>query len=433
MASILNGLFSGRAGISSHGVAISVVSDNISNSSTIAFKTSRAEFSDLIAGSQITGRIIGSGSSVNKITRIEEQGTLEFTNRPLDLAIDGSGYFIVADGATRYYTRAGNFKVNSAGYIVDQNGFSVLGFPSDGTGSLQPINVNNVSQGTVKTSEVTISGNLNASADILTNGSSDIPTVSNAGSTTSTTTYADLSDVAAFSTVVDVFDSLGESHTVTFFFFHTASNTWVVNGYVNSEEVDPTGSATGLPRLIGSATLTFSSDGTRSNTPSSGSQDIEATIPWNNGSTTTDTIDFTFDPFTQFSAPSAIQAITQDGKGIGSVTSISVDASGNIFALLDNGQTSTIATIGMATFANAEGLDRVGNNLLQESTESGEPVIGSPGKGNFGSIQSGSLELSTVDLASEFIKIVTLQRGFQASSRIITTINQLLNEIIQLA
>ena len=133
MPSIINGLFAGRSGIASHGTAISVVGDNISNSSTIGFKAARAEFEDLIAGGQTAGRVVGSGSSVSAVSPIFEQGTLELTSRPLDLAIDGNGYFALANGAERFYTRAGNFKIDSAGFVVNPNGLAVLGFPAGGT------------------------------------------------------------------------------------------------------------------------------------------------------------------------------------------------------------------------------------------------------------------------------------------------------------
>jgi len=432
--SIINGLFAGRSGIASHGTAIAVVGDNIANSSTIGFKSTRAEFEDLIAGGQTAGKVVGSGSAISAVTSIFEQGTLEFTSRPLDLAVDGNGLFVLADGAERFYTRAGNFKVNSAGFLVNPNGLAVLGFPAGGSGSLEPINVNTISQDSVASSRVGMAGNLDAGSAVLPGGAADIPVVAAAGSVASTTTYAQLAAVADFSSSVKVFDSLGAGHDVTVFFYHTGANSWTVRGYVNSEEVDPSGAATGLPRLIGSATLNFNPDGSRSNVPAVGTGDFDdIAVPWQNGSSQTATLDFTFSPFTQFSSSSNILSVTQDGEGIGTVTSLSITKEGQINALLDNGQSAVIGAIGLANFANVEGLVRTGKNLLQQSPESGEPIVGQPTTGTFGAVQSGSIELSTVDIANEFVKMITLQRGFQANSRIITTINQLLNDIIQLA
>jgi flagellar hook protein FlgE len=144
-------------------------------------------------------------------------------------------------------------------------------------------------------------------------------------------------------------------------------------------------------------------------------------------------VDFAFAPLTQYAAQSNILSVTQDGSGVGAVQSISVGTDGKITALLTNGQNSELGQLALATFTNQEGLARMSGNLLSASTASGAAVIGKARSGTFGAIKSGTLELSTVDIASEFVRIITLQRGFQASSRIITTINQLLNDIIQLA
>ncbi|MCB0332400.1 MAG: flagellar hook protein FlgE [Bdellovibrionales bacterium] len=447
--SIVNGLFAGRAGINSHGAAIAVVGDNISNSSTVGFKSSRAEFEDLIAGGQVSGRTIGSGSSLAAVTTSFTQGTLEFTSRPLDLAIDGNGLFVVADGAQRYYTRAGNFKVDSAGYIVDQNDYALLGFPQNGSGALEPININNVSSSTTPTANVSIAGNLDADAAIVTApqdtgviATADVYSTANPAIVpASPMSYVELNNLAEFQTVVDVIDSLGATHTVTLFFFRTnggdtaAPNDteWTIQAYTDAQDVSiAAGPADGTPVLIGEAFVGFDSDGTRNGTVPS--QDITASnIPWSNGADSTQDVDFLFDPFTQFAANSNISAITQDGQGVGAVTSISVESDGRIFALLDNGQSTILGTVGLVNFANPAGLQRIGSNLLQQSGTSGEPIVGKPADGTFGSLQAGSLELSNVDLASEFVKVITLQRGFQASSRIISTIDQLLSEIIQLA
>jgi flagellar hook protein FlgE len=136
---------------------------------------------------------------------------------------------------------------------------------------------------------------------------------------------------------------------------------------------------------------------------------------------------------TQYAAASNILSVSQDGKGIGSVSSISIGGDGKVSALLTNGQTSVIGSIALANFSNPEGLLRLGKNQLGVSVASGDPIYGKPTAGTFGAIKAGTVELSTVDIASEFVRIITLQRGFQASSRIITTINQLLNDVIQLA
>ncbi len=428
MASIVNGLFAGRAGITSHGSAIAVAGDNISNANTIGFKANRAEFEDLLAGSGVIGRQFGSGSAITHVSTVFEQGTLEFTGRPLDLGISGNGYFVLAQNDQRYFTRAGNFKVDSAGFIVNQDGLAVLGFPANGSGALEPININTLQQNSVESTEVTIAGNIDASTNLV-----DTAVIPDPGvAVPPTVTYADLNAYAAYSSVVDVFDSLGEKHTTSLFFYHTDTNEYTVRAYVNNEDVDATGTLTGYPRLVGEKIMQFGGNGQRNPLPVVGTPDFTTNIAWNNESEAGE-IAFTFSPMTQYSAASNILSISQDGKGVGVVTTLAVSSGGEVSALLTNGQNAVIGTLAMANFANPEGLARLGGNLLSLSAQSGEPVYGTAESGNFGSIKSGTVELSTVDIASEFVKIITLQRGFQASSRIINTINQLLNEIIQLA
>ena len=438
MPSIINGLFAGRSGISSHGTAIAVVGDNISNSSTPGYKTSRAEFEDLIAGGQTAGKVVGSGSQTSSVSTIFQQGTLEYTGRTLDLGIDGNGFFVVEQAGQRFYTRAGNFKINSAGYIVDQHDANVLGFSATGSGALEPLSVNSISQNSVATKNVGIAGNLSASAAIIDPAS--IPAVDPAtGGGASTTTYAELNAVAQFSTVVDVFDSLGAKHTMTYFYFHTGANEYTVRGYVNSEDVDTAvPPSEGYPRLLQQADgttdfkLKFKGDGSVDTTDPALVSKLTYATTWNNGASAAD-VAVDMSQFTQYSAKSNILAITQDGQGIGTVTNLSIQTNGDIYAMLDNGQSAIIGTVGMVNFSNPEGLTRVGKNLLLQSPQSGEPVVGKPQSGTLGAVKSGSIELSTVDIADQFVKMITLQRGFQANSRIITTINQLLNEIIQLA
>jgi flagellar hook protein FlgE len=176
--------------------------------------------------------------------------------------------------------------------------------------------------------------------------------------------------------------------------------------------------------------MAFLGDGTRA---AVGNPDIGlGPIAWANGANPSN-IGMTFDPFTQFSTPSSISSLVQDGSGSGSVVSFNVETDGTLFATLDNGETAVVGQIGMATFGNPEALRRTGESLYTESQNSGQPVIGTAQTGRFGGIEAGALELSTSDIASDFIKLISIQRGFQGSSRIISNIDDLLNEIINLA
>lgn len=414
MAGIADGLFAGRAGIQAHGTAISVLADNISNSNTVAYKASRTEFSDLVSGNLQGGGTslqAGSGSSATGITSLFNQGSFEITGRGLDLGINGSGFFILEDAGARFYSRAGNFRVDEQGNILNQNGLNVLGFPANGQGGLESLNVATVTQDNIETENANFAGNFDASSPVTA-----VP---------GAPTFASLTSNSTFSTFVDVFDSLGASHTVSLFAFKTGPNAFTVNGYVDAGEV---GGAAGSPSLIGTTNMTFNADGTLA----AGGTFTANPIAWSNGSAAGD-IDFDLTAFTQFSSPSSVNSVTQDGEGAGNIIAFNVDSQGNLFAQLDNGQNTVIGALALATFASPEGLGRVGGSLFIEGSDSGEPVVGTPGVGQFGSIEAGALELSTADIGNDFIKLITLQRGFQGSSRIITSIDELLNEIINLA
>lgn len=437
MPSISDGLFSGRAGIQSHGTAIAVLADNISNSNTTGFKATRADFADLLSGSigggSGTGVTVGSGSSVLSTTTIFNQGTFENTGRNLDVAVNGDGFFIVEDSlGSQYYTRAGNFKVDADGNLLNQNGYSVMGFPTGGAGGLDSLNVNTVNTNDISTSNVGVTGNLDAGATIIAP-----PATRSATNGAATTTFSELATISGesqFSTFVDVFDSLGGSHTVTSFYFKTGSNSYTVRSYVDGADIDQATSPNavdGLPYQIQGTVLQFNNDGTLlSATPEAGYAN-PVTIDWAGGADD-GSINFDFTGFTQFSIPSSPSSISQDGSGGGQVVSFNIGEDGTVFAQLNNGQTTTIGRLALARFSNPEGLSRTSGSLYRETITSGEPVVGIPSTGQFGSLAPQSLELSTADLASDFIKLISLQRGFQGSSRIIGNIDELLNEVVNL-
>jgi flagellar hook protein FlgE len=462
--SIANGLFAGRAGIAAHGTAIGVLGDNIANANSTGFKASRADFSDLLAGNLGGGSggiTVGSGAQVKSVKPVFTQGTLEFTGRGLDNAIDGAGFFVVEDtGGGRSYTRAGNFQLSKTGELLDQNGFNVMGFPATKQG-IQPLSVQNITQSEIKSTAVKITGNLDAGAngqlftsfwDASTGSVLTTNTGTPAGVTTipAFTTFSTLNNSADFQVPVNVFDSLGGSHPVNLFFFRDrnfaptatpdVATRWMVRAYVDGAELR-NGTPSAPVQLGGDGFMTFDSDGTRV-TPIAGASVItNAQLPievtpnrfrWANGAPS-DEIDFNLEPFTSFNNKSLVNSLSQDGKGAGNVVSFSIQADGSLFAQLDNGTTTSIGRLAMANFANPEALDRRGNALYVQSSTSGDPVIGRPQSGQFGAIQAGALELSTTDIASDFIKLISLQRGFQGSSRIITSINELLNDVINLA
>lgn len=432
MASIINGLLSGRTGIASHGSAIAVIGDNISNASTIGYKASRAEFSDIIAGGGGSGGVVGAGSQAANVSTIFQQGTFEYTGRSLDLAVDGAGTFVLSKDGERFYSRAGNFLVDKDGYIVSQGGLNVQGYSGSLTaGGLVDLSINNITQSNVSTANATIAGNLDSRATAAT-----IPNIQTGATAVPDydPTFATVTNAASYVAPLKVFDTLGASHDLSIAFYKTGTTgQWNVEVYAVASEVDAAADVASEPRRIGTSVggtpMTFNSSGVLTG----GGSLTLTNIPWVNGSDTNQDIVIDLSGFTQYANLSSITAQTQDGKGVGTVTSLSVGKDGQLFALLSNGQSSVLGSIALANFANVEGLTRVGSNLMTQSNTSGEPIIGVPQSGPFGKISAGALELSTSDIASEFVKLIQLQRGFQASTRVVTTINQLLNDIIQLA
>lgn len=423
MSSILSGLFSGRSGIQSHGTAISVLADNIANQNTIGYKAGRADFVDLLAGSLGDGgrgaSSVGSGSAVKNVTRVMSQGTFEPTGRGLDLAIDGNGFLVVQDqSGVTYFTRAGNLSVDSDGNLLDQNKNFVMGYSATGSGAITKINVTEKVAGNVNTTRASATGNLDARAAI---------SVDNAGTLGANVPYMDLNNADVFSMPVNTFDTLGVDHTLRVSYFKTGSNTWQAAVYADGGEVDL--GTPGEAHLLGSMTLSFNSSGQLTTTPPT----LTVNPAWNNGSTQGVPIEINFGGFTQSGTNSSLDSLSRNGTGTGSVVGYTFGENGDLIAQLDNGQTSVIGTIALATFANPEGLQRVGNSLYIASVASGETIMGRPGVGTFGSIASGSLEMSTADMASDFIKLISLQRGFQGSSRVIGSISDLLNEVVNLA
>ncbi|HMO18558.1 MAG TPA: flagellar hook protein FlgE [Oligoflexia bacterium] len=423
MPSIIDGLFSGRSGIQAHGTAISVLADNIANQNTVGFKAARADFVDLLAGSLGGGGATstGSGSAVKTITRVLTQGTFEFTGRGLDVGIDGNGFLLVRDTAgTTYYTRAGNLSVDADGLLRDQNGLLVLGYSANGSGAITPLNVTDRVAGDIATSRIALGGNLNSDTPVT------APLAAGA-------TYAELNDAAGFAYSFTAFDSLGGQHNMRAYFFKTdaATRTWTARVYVDGGDVTTAPPSTpGIPVLVGTVPLVFGNNG-QLTTPTDAIQNSIA-INWSNGAAPS-TLQLDFARFTQYSSPSNIDSSAQNGTGSGSVVGYSVSPDGSLEAQLDNGQRALVGTIALASFANSEGLRRVGNSLFAQSRASGEPIIGSPNVGTFGRLESGALELSTSDLASDFIKLISLQRGFQGSSRVVGSISDLLNEVVNLA
>lgn len=417
-------LYSSREGITSHGQAISVVADNLSNSSTVGFKRSRTEFADLMAegyeGRQSETEICGAGVAISEVRPIHETGILEPTGRSLDAGIDGLGFFMVGDEASTYYTRAGNFQMRSDGMLSTSDGLAVLGYQGSATtGTLGPINLLDIKTGGQASSVLTIYGNNDASQAIKTAPSSPA-------------TFADLAKAASGISVVEIYDSLGAVHSITIASTKTAAGQWNVQAYIDDGEVS--GGTPGTPRLLGQVDLGFGSDGVIPEANKAAAKISIPNVQFANGATgpSAGTMSIDFSNYTQFAAPAQVSGITKDGQSAGQVKGYEIRQNGEVRATLDTGSSVLLGTIQLANFNNVDGLQRIGNSLYSATSAAGERSTGSPGTSTLGKLAGASLERSTVDIANEFIDLVVYQRGYQANSQMLSATTQMIKDTITL-
>jgi len=405
----------GLSGLSSSAKALDVISHNVANANTTGFKASQTIFADVYSTTIGANPYmqVGSGVSVPAVRQNFTQGSITTTGNALDMAINGDGFFItkrpVRSDLQMFYTRAGEFQLDKDGYVISANGYQLLGYPgAAGAGDPQPIRVPFDAGRPAETSQVEMTFNLDAGQ----------PAITATFDATDPTTYN-------FSTSVQVYDSLGIAHNLTFYFQKTAPGTWEVYGSFDGDPavLDPTTPLT---------TLTF--DGTGALTSSPNFQ-VNITSPLPNGATFggggDGVLDVTFNA-TQYSLASSVTTLSQDGRPAGELASVSVTREGRLQARYTNGDVRDIATVAIATFRNPNALISMGDNMWAASLESGPPAAGIPGSGTRGFISGGAVESSNVDLTAELVNMIIQQRAYQANAQSIRTQDQILQTVINL-
>ncbi len=448
---ILSSLFTGVSGLNANGNALSVVGNNIANLSTVGFKSSRSVFADLISSSLggAGGAIqTGLGVALNGVQGNFSQGSLSTTSNALDLAVDGNGFFVLRDTAgAAFYSRAGQFHLNSQNQIVDPSGFLLQGFQVNTSGlitaSISGVTLPTTTAPPNPTSSVDIGANLNSQ------------------STASTFSLADPAGTSQFSSSITVYDSVGNSHLLTSYFTKTAANTWTYNVVGSTSEIvtgnyhtSNVNTSLGLVRLA-SGTLTFNTSGaldtesvvtsydsgtaggTAGGTVGQSQIDFlgatgDQAISFNFGTSVTTDGGTGMDLTTQFGAASGLVQQSQNGFGAGALQTFSVETNGMINGRFSNGQVRPLAQLALARFPDPLGLVRTGKNTFAESGTSGQPLIGAATSAGLGRVLANTLELSNVDLGESFIEMIAAQRGFQANSRVITTSDEVLQELVNL-
>jgi len=426
---MLTTLYTAVSGMNANGTSLSVIGDNIANQNTVGFKASTVAFGDVLSQTLagVSGSAqVGRGVLVSSVNPQFTQGSFETTSSALDMAIDGDGFFIVNENGANYYTRAGQFSLDKDGNIVNPDGLVLQGFQADATGNitgtLGDLKMATTQSVASATSSATVAVNLDATAQ-----------VPGAAFTLGTppTTPANYN----FSNTISVYDSQGGAHDVTLYYVKTADNAWTVH-YVHDDPANP-----GQLVEAGTQDLTFGKDGsltddnsgTAINFDFGGSVTSPQAITFNYGTGTGETPAGTgLDSTTQFASSSAVINLTQDGYSAGSLKNVSISQDGRITGVFTNGQTRTIGQVALAKFVAPTALTKLGKNLYAQTYDSGQPLVGAAGTSGLGSIVSNSLELSNVDLAQEFVNMISAQRGFEANSRIITTTDELMQEVVNL-
>ena len=441
--SIYGALSSGVSGLTAQSQALGIISDNISNVNTVGYKSGRAAFSTLVTQTGLTQMYAPGGVQSRPVSLVDQQGLLQASDSPTDLAISGNGFLVVntePNGSlTNQYafSRTGQFTADSLGYLRSPSGFFLQGWRIDQNGqipasrtdltALEGVNVRTLTGTSQPTTELSIKANLLASQPTAAYTAGDMAAFNATGGASGQTPQ--------FETSLDIVDSRGGARTLSFGFFRDAAlpaNQWRVEVYAeNSAEV------TNVNGLLGSGIVAFNSDGTlnTASTTLPATLNISTWAPTLGVANSTLAIDLgtngTTDGLTQFDSASVLLGAETNGAVFGALSGVDVGKDGIVTAVFDNGVRQPIYRLPVATFANPNGMQALTGNVWTQTTESGSLVLQESDIGGAGAISPGTLEASTVDLAREFTSMITTQRAYSASSKVITTADEMLDELIR--
>jgi flagellar hook protein FlgE len=408
------------SGLNANQQKLKVIGNNLANLNTLAFKTSTVNFSDLVSqtvgGSSVNPAQIGLGVTTGAISPNFKQGGIENTGVATNVAIQGSGFFVIGGTAGQAYTRAGNFSFDAGGVLVTPEGRPVLGYTAtDANGNI-------ITTG-APTSIVVPPGVLRD--PVATTSFSTVSNLNNAAAVGST-----------FTASAQIYDSLGAAHVATITYTNTGPGAWSYAITVPGQDI--TGGTAGTPFTIATGTVGFDATGALTTVNGGAAADVTVAGPaWANGASPTafvwDLVDANNNPLlTGFAAPSATSSITQNGAPAATIDSITINSAGELVATLGAGNAVIVAQLALANFNNPQGLMKLGSNLFGESAAAGLPNVGVAATGGRGSLIGASLEQSNVDIATEFTQMILAQRGYQACSKSITVADELLVDTLNL-
>ncbi len=412
----------GLSGLNASSKNLEVIGNNVANANTFGAKSSRAEFGDMYA-TAISGHSIGIGVNLQAVTQQFTQGNITTTSSPLDLAINGSGFFEVQNPAGQtLYTRNGQFQANKDGFLTSAAGLKLMGYPATSDGTIQPgaaVPLQLPTGGVAPNVTANISIEMNLDARKATTLPATAPQID----FTDAKTYND-------ATSVTVFDAKGQDVALTYYFQKSATDTWNVYATANGTSVNVDGAGNPLPVT----TINFPANG---GTPTAPTGPISFDVPSTTNAAGAATLAITgvaldLTGATQFGSGFGVTSMTQDGYAAGQLTGVTIEKSGVVMATYSNGQSKAAGQLELATFRNPQGLSPLGGNLWARSYESGDPTVGVPSSGNIGALQAGALEESNVDLTGELVNMITAQRVYQANAQTIKTQDQVLQTLVNL-
>jgi flagellar hook protein FlgE len=416
----------GLSGLNATSKNLEVIGNNVANAQTYGEKASRAEFADMYASAMTGGgsNQAGIGVSVAAVTQQMTQGNITSTNNPMDLAINGNGFFQVADSKGQtLYSRNGQFNVDRDGQIVTTSGLKLMGYPADVNGVIQPGQAKSLSVPTAG-----ISPQPTTKIDLEANFDARLGSTERA----SPATPVDFADATTYNNATSqtLYDAKGQEIAMTYYFQKSATDTWNVYATANGTSVATDSS--GNPSPI--TTMQFEPDGSKPIAPSGlVSLNIPATTN-TAGAQTLAISGVTLDVgnSTQYGSQFGTTDLSQDGFAPGQRTGLVLEENGMVTVKYSNGQSKAAGQIQLANFRNSQGLQPMGNNAWARSFASGDPIIGAPGDGNNGVLQSSALEESNVDLTAELVSMITAQRVYQANAQTIKTQDQALQTLVNL-
>lgn len=400
----------GLSGLNAAAKNLDVIGNNMANSNTMGFKGAQAQFGDVFANAAAGGGTqVGIGTSLTSVLPSFGQGNINTSGNPLDLAINGQGFFRVSVNGTLSYSRNGQFGLDKDGYIVNAAGARLSGYSASASGAIvasSPVDL--------QISKADLAPGATAGAAIVLNLDSR-----NAALSAAAFNPADSATYHS-ATSVSIYDSLGNPHTLTSYFVKTAANVWSV--FAANDGVQVGAGAVG--------TLTFLTDG--SIDPAATTLPFALSAPVATGAVDPLAFDLSFTDSTQFGSAFGVNELNQDGYQSGKLTGYSVSPDGTIVGRYSNGQTRAQGQVVLANFTNQQGLQPLGNNAWGETAASGQPLIGAANSGNLGTLQSGALEESNVDITAELVKMITAQRNYQANAQTIKTQDAVLQTMVNL-